>query len=88
MSDITEPLPGSGNYPIEPKVQAATASSYAFSLLAFVLMTVVQDERVPLLLGFLPEWLEPFILALLPAAGALAAGYYAKHQYRRTPPVE
>ncbi len=84
MSHLSVVRPdAAGNYPIEPKVKAGTAASYALSLLAFALMTIVQDERVPLLIGFLPEWLEPFALAILPALGTLAAGFYAAHQHRR-----
>ena len=78
--------PGS-EYPVEPKVKAATALSGIVSLLLFGLLTIVQDERVPLLIGFLPEAVEPFVLALLPALGSLIAGYYAAHQHRRMGPA-
>jgi hypothetical protein len=79
-------------YPVEPKVKAATFGSGLASLLLFGALSIVQDERVPLLIGFLPEWLEPFALALVPAAITAVAGYYAKHQHRRAgvpvPPSE
>lgn len=75
--------PKSGEFPLEPKVKQATISSYVAALLLTAAMTLVQDENVPLLLGFLPEAVEPFALAMLPAAASLVAGYMAKHQHRR-----
>lgn len=76
--------PKTGEYPAEQKVVWATASSYATGVAMTGITTIVQDERVPLLIGFLPEWLEPFVLALLPAAAAYVAGWNAKHQKRQT----
>ncbi len=64
---------------------AATAAAYALTLLLTAVATIVQNADTSLLIGFLPEWLEPFVLAALPALGALAAGYVAKHQHRRPP---
>lgn len=81
MTSVATPN-AKGTYPTEPKVKASTAASYALALLTTALMTIVQDENMPLLVGFLPEVLEPFVLALIPALATFVAGYFAPHQQR------
>lgn len=71
------------NWPLEPKVKAATLSSYLGSLLVVAGTNIAQDEDHALLLGTMPEWLESLLLPLVPALAALGAGYWAKHQLRR-----
>lgn len=73
---------------IETKVKASTAGSYIGALLLMALADGVQNEG-SLILGGLPDWLEPFIVALLPAVVTFATGYLAKHTHRpdlRRPP--
>lgn len=70
-------------YPVEPKVKAATAASYFVTLVLVAVANAVQDQDVALLLGFAPQWLESVLLPLVPALGALLAGYVARHQHRR-----
>lgn len=72
-----------GDYPVEPKVQAATLASYAATFLVTMFANIAQDEDHALLLGLIPEWAETLLLPLLPALATLAAGYAAKHQHRR-----
>lgn len=69
--------------PIERKVTAATAAAYLGSTGLLAAITAVQDQ--PGLVGFLPTWLAPFVLPLVPAAATLVAGYQARHTPRTDP---
>ena len=66
--------------PIEQKVKAATAAAYLGSTGLLAALTAVQDQ--PGLVGFLPAWLSPFVLPIVPAAVTLVAGYQARHTPR------
>lgn len=68
--------------PIEAKVKAATSATFLVSLLIAVLNTVVSDDS---LLGPLPVWLQPIVIALAPPALTFLAGWQAKHTPRITP---
>lgn len=64
----------------EPKVKAATAGAY-LGLLA--VLTVLQTVSGNLdLISFLPDWLETFLIPLIPGLVAYVAGYVAKHAPR------
>lgn len=66
--------------PVEKKVSAASAASYlAFTGLLGVLAAVQDNVR---LIGWLPDSVTPFVLALLPAAITFVAGWKAKHTPR------
>ncbi|MFD0405631.1 holin [Kitasatospora sp. NPDC127116] len=65
---------------VETKVKAAAAATYVASTSLLAGLTVVQDH--PGLVGWLPAWLAPFVLAVVPTAIAGVAGYQAKHTPR------
>lgn len=64
---------------IELKVVAATAATFAVSILMAVL-NLVQDNHA--LLGSLPSALQFVILAVIPTAVTFLGGYLAKHTPR------
>ncbi|MEU8920281.1 holin [Kitasatospora sp. NPDC048545] len=65
---------------IETKVKAAAAATYLGTTSLLAGLTAVQDH--PGLVGWLPEWLAPFVLAIVPTAIAGVAGYQARHTPR------
>ncbi|MGW7198445.1 holin [Streptomyces chryseus] len=66
--------------PVEKKVKAASAIAYLFSLAGLAILGAVTDD--PSLISSMPNALEPFVLALIPAAGAGIAGWAAPHSPR------
>lgn len=65
--------------PVEAKVKAATSATFLVSLVIAVLNTVVADDS---LLGPLPSWLQPIVIALVPAAITFLSGWNARHTPR------
>lgn len=65
--------------PIEAKVKSATAATFLVSLVIAVLNSVVADDS---LLGPLPSWLQPVIIAVAPAAITFLSGWSAAHTPR------
>jgi hypothetical protein len=65
---------------IETKVKAASAFTYLVGVAGLSVVNAVQDQ--PVIIGGLPDWLEPFVLAVLPAAAAAIAGWKAPHTPR------
>ncbi|MFF2502206.1 holin [Streptomyces sp. NPDC058067] len=65
--------------PIENKVKSATTATFLVSLLIAVLNQVVADNA---LLGPLPSWLQPVIIAVAPAAVTFLSGWSAAHTPR------
>ncbi|AIV35631.1 hypothetical protein [Streptomyces sp. CCM_MD2014] len=63
--------------PVEAKVKAGTALTYLAGVAGLSVVNAVQGD--PLLIGGLPDWLEPFVLSLLPAAGSAIGGWIAPH---------
>ena len=70
----------SASAPIEKKVKAASAVTYLVSLAALAILGAVTDD--PSLISGMPDALEPFVLALIPAASAAIAGWAAPHTPR------
>jgi hypothetical protein len=70
------------NAPIEAKVKSATAATFVVSLLIAVLNSVVANDS---LLGPLPSWLQPVIIAVAPAAVTFLSGWSAQHTPRVSP---
>ncbi len=70
----------SSSAPIETKVKASSALAYLASLAGLAVLGGVTDD--PSLISGMPDALEPFVLALLPAAGSWIAGWAAPHTPR------
>lgn len=68
--------------PVENKVKSATAATFVVSLLIAVLNSVVADDS---LLGPLPSWLQPVIIAVAPAVVTFLSGWSAQHTPRVSP---
>lgn len=68
--------------PVEAKVKAATSATFVVSLVIAVLNAVVADDG---LLQPLPSWLQPLVIALVPAAITFLSGWNARHTPRVTP---
>ncbi|MFB9464539.1 holin [Streptomyces cinereospinus] len=66
--------------PIEKKVKASSALAYLASLAGLAILGAVTDD--PSLISGMPDPLEPFVLALVPAAAAAIAGWAAPHTPR------
>ncbi|RYJ26464.1 phage protein [Streptomyces sp. L-9-10] len=66
--------------PVEKKVTAASAAAFLGSTGLLGVLAAVQDDAR--LVGFLPDGLSPFVLALVPAAATFVAGWKAKHTPR------
>ena len=65
--------------PVEQKVKAATSATFVVSLVIAVLNAVVADDS---LLQPLPSWLQPIVIALVPAAVTFLSGWQASHTPR------
>jgi hypothetical protein len=70
----------SASAPIEKKVKLASVVTYLASLAGLAVLGAVTDD--PSLISGMPDALEPFVLALLPAASAAVAGWAAPHTPR------
>ena len=66
--------------PIEKKVKLASVATYLASLAGLAVLGAVTDD--PSLISGMPDALEPFVLALVPAASAAIAGWAAPHTPR------
>ncbi|MEW2421331.1 holin [Streptomyces nigra] len=66
--------------PIETKVKLGTALAYLVSVAGLAIVGAVTND--PSLISGMPDALEPFVLALLPAAGAAIGGWAAPHTPR------
>ncbi|MYR93110.1 MULTISPECIES: holin [unclassified Streptomyces] len=69
--------------PIERKVKASSIVTYLASLAGLAVLGAVTDD--PSLISGMPDALEPFVLALVPAAAAAIAGWAAPHTPRTGP---
>lgn len=70
----------SASAPIEKKVKASSVLTYLASLAGLAILAAVTDD--PSLISGMPDALEPFVLALVPAASAAVAGWAAPHTPR------
>lgn len=78
----TNPLPPDTKVP-EPKVVNATISA-AGVIGALVWACQLLYGRADLI-AFLPDAVEPLVLALVAAGATYGAGYVSRHQFRRRP---
>lgn len=68
--------------PVESKVKAATAVSFAVSLVVVLLNAVVGNSQ---LLHPLPSWLQGLVIAVAPPLATFLAGWAAPHTPRVAP---
>jgi hypothetical protein len=68
---------------VERKVQAATAAAYVASTGLLGALEAVRDN--PGVVAWMPDLVEPFVLALLPTAVTFVAAYRARHTPRDDP---
>lgn len=80
---INNPLPADTNK-VEPKTWWATAGAYVAGVVGLAIVNAVTSDNNALLIRALPDWLEPFILPLVPAVVAFIAAWSARHQWRIT----
>ncbi|MGW3847196.1 holin [Streptomyces fagopyri] len=66
--------------PIETKVKAGSVLAYLASLAGLAVLGGVTDD--PSLISGMPDVLEPFVLALIPATASWVAGWVAPHTPR------
>ncbi|MFD9225359.1 holin [Streptomyces sp. NPDC060064] len=66
--------------PVEKKVTAASAATYLGSTGLLASLAAAQGNAE--LVGFLPDAVAPFILAVIPTAIAFVSGWAAKHSPR------
>ncbi|MFI8294428.1 holin [Streptomyces nigra] len=66
--------------PIEKKVKLGTALAYLVSVAGLAIVGAVTND--PSLISGMPDALEPFVLGMLPAAGAAIGGWAAPHTPR------
>lgn len=71
--------------PVETKVKASTAATFAVSLLAMLLNAVVGNSQ---LLHPLPAWLQGLVIAVAPPLATFVAGWAAPHTPRVSPAPE
>ncbi|MER5677341.1 holin [Streptomyces sp. NPDC002238] len=70
----------SSSDPIETKVKAGSALAYLVSVAGLAVLGAVTDD--PNLISSMPNALEPFVLALVPASASAIAGWVAPHTPR------
>lgn len=70
----------SASAPIEKKVKLSSVATYLASVAGLAVLGAVTDD--PSLISGMPDALEPFVLALVPAATAAIAGWAAPHTPR------
>lgn len=83
MSEGTasNPLPARTTV-IEPKVKWGAIGTYVVGALLMFIVNLVTGNGNELLMAVVPDYLEMFIVPLIPALASLASGYAARHQYR------
>ncbi|MEV8042472.1 holin [Streptomyces griseoluteus] len=70
----------SSSAPIEKKVKASAALTYLASVAGLAVLGAVTND--PSLISSMPDALEPFVLALIPASASAVAGWAAPHTPR------
>lgn len=82
LGDTPEnPLPATTTK-VEWKVKVATIATYLTGLVGLAVINGATSDNNKLLIDALPDWLEPFVLPLVPAIVTFVAAYSARHQYR------
>lgn len=67
---------------MEPKVKAASIATYLSGVAVLAVFAAFTQDNNALLIDSLPDYIEPFVLPVVPAVVAAVSGYFAKHQWR------
>jgi hypothetical protein len=81
-STPANPLPADTKK-VEPKVWFATVGAYLAGVVGLAIINAATDDNNKLLTDALPDWLEPFVLPVLPAVVAFLSAFAARHQWRK-----
>jgi hypothetical protein len=81
---VINPEPA-GTSKVEPKVTAATVGSYVAGVIALLLTNLLTGSDNELISATIPDWLESFLLPILPSLVAFLSSYQARHQWRVRP---
>lgn len=81
---VTSPEPANTRA-VEPKVKAATVGSYLAGVLGLALVNAFTGNDNELIVAVLPDWVEAFVLPIIPALVAFLASWNASHQWRVNP---
>lgn len=79
---VNSPLPNHTTK-MEPKVKYQAIAMYVVSALILFLFELFTGNDNELLTAVLPDYVEVFVLPLIPVLGGLLAGWNARHQWRR-----
>jgi len=79
---VNDPLPNHTRT-VEPKVKMQAIAMYVVSAVLLFLFELATGNDNELLTALLPDYLEVFILPLVPALGGLVVAFYTRHQWRR-----
>jgi hypothetical protein len=66
--------------PVEQKVKASSAAAYLGSTALLGILAAVQSDTR--LVGWMPDAVAPFVLALIPTAITFVSGWATKHTPR------
>lgn len=78
---VINPEPNNTNK-VEPKVWWTSVGFYVAGVVGLGIINAVTSDDNALLIAALPDYLEPFLLPLVPAVVGAIAGFAAKHQWR------
>jgi hypothetical protein len=79
---VNDPLPNHTRT-VEPKVKWQALAMYVLASLLLFFYELFTGNENELLVTVLPDYLEAFILPLVPVLGGLVVAFYTRHQWRR-----
>lgn len=79
---VNDPLPNHTTK-VEPKVKYQAIAMYVVAALLLFIFELATGNDNELLTAVLPDYLEIFVLPLVPTIGGLVVAFYTRHQWRR-----
>lgn len=67
---------------VEPKVKWPAVAIYLSGVVVLALVNALTGEENALLIAALPDYVEPFVLPIVPVAVQMITGWFAPHQWR------
>lgn len=68
---------------VEPKVKYPAIALYVSGVVLLAIVNAFTGDNNALLIEALPDYIEPFILPLVPVLVQMTTGYFSKHQWRK-----